>query len=88
LENLAAREAVEALAAALKGGPAGPGRVSAGSARLVEPCEALLEAWGELGVAEFGGAGGDHASSTDERPVVSNAAAEPCFSSQVKPLLV
>ncbi|APD49473.1 HEAT repeat domain-containing protein [Synechococcus sp. CS-602] len=95
LGNLGAREAVEPLARRLKGGPAGPGRAQQGSARLVEPCEALLEALGELGVAnsevlEVITPFLDH-----ERPVVSNAAArallqltgQPCWGERLVAML-
>ncbi|MFS6826288.1 HEAT repeat domain-containing protein [Cyanobium sp. ATX 6F1] len=95
LGNLGAKEAVEPLARRLKGGLTGPGRSQSGTARLVEPCEAIIETLGELGVAspevlEVITPFLDH-----ERPVVSNAAArallqltgQPCWGERLVAML-
>ncbi|MFQ6538882.1 MULTISPECIES: HEAT repeat domain-containing protein [Aphanothece] len=51
LGELRAAEAVEALCRRLASGPAGAGALQPNSPRLVEPCEALIEAIGEIGTA-------------------------------------
>jgi phycocyanobilin lyase alpha subunit len=51
LGDLRAREAVAPICARLASGPAVAGARQANCPRLVEPCEALLEALGEIGVA-------------------------------------
>jgi phycocyanobilin lyase alpha subunit len=51
LGELRAREAVEPLCARLASGPAGAGAALPNSPRLREPCEALIEALGDIGVA-------------------------------------
>ncbi len=50
LGELGSREAVEPLCARLASGPSEAGAEQAGSSRLQEPCEAMLEALGEIGV--------------------------------------
>ncbi|MDA1246814.1 MAG: HEAT repeat domain-containing protein [Cyanobacteria bacterium] len=50
LGQLGAIEAVEALCTKLTSGPAVAGAQQPNSSRLVEPCEALLEALGDIGV--------------------------------------
>ena len=52
LGQLGASEAIEALCERLASGPAVAGAQQANSPRLVEPCEALLEALGDIGVNE------------------------------------
>ena len=52
LGDLGAAEAVEPICARLAGGPAVAGARQTSCPRLVEPCEALLEALGDIGVAE------------------------------------
>ena len=52
LGELRATAAVAALCRRLAGGPAVAGAPQAGTAKLIEPCEALLEALGDIGVAE------------------------------------
>ena len=52
LGELRAPEAVDPICGRLEGGPAVAGARQASSPRLQEPCEALLEALGEIGVAE------------------------------------
>ena len=52
LGELRAEAAVEALCRRLASGPAVAGAMQPGTPRLQEPCEALLEALGEIGVAE------------------------------------
>ena len=51
LGELRARAAVPRLCQRLASGPAGAGALRAGTPRLQEPCEAMLEALGEIGVA-------------------------------------
>lgn len=51
LGEIGAVEAVEALCQRLASGPENAGAQEPGSPRLQEPCEALLEALGEIGVA-------------------------------------
>jgi phycocyanobilin lyase subunit alpha len=51
LGELASRAAVEPLCARLASGPSEAGAVQEGSSRLREPCEALLEALGDIGQA-------------------------------------
>jgi phycocyanobilin lyase subunit alpha len=52
LGDLRASAAVEPLRRRLAAGPAVAGAQQSGNARLVEPCEALLEALGDIGVAD------------------------------------
>jgi phycocyanobilin lyase alpha subunit len=52
LGDLRAAAAVQALCRRLASGPAVAGAMQPGTPRLQEPCEALLEALGEIGVAE------------------------------------
>ncbi len=52
LGELRAGEAVEPLCARLSTGPAVAGAPQPGSSRLREPCEAMLEALGEIGIVE------------------------------------
>ena len=52
LGELRAEAAVEALCRRLASGPSVAGAMQPGTPRLQEPCEALLEALGEIGVAE------------------------------------
>jgi len=52
LGDLRARAAVAPLVARLAPGPAVAGALQPGTPRLQEPCEALLEALGQIGVAE------------------------------------
>jgi phycocyanobilin lyase alpha subunit len=52
LGELRAGEAVKPLCRRLASGPAVAGQPQAGSSRLQEPCEAMLEALGEIGIAE------------------------------------
>jgi len=75
LGKLGAREASEPLAPPPEGWPLLGRRAQQGSARLVSPVRPCLEALGEFGRGEFGGAGGDHALPRPERPVVSNGRA-------------
>jgi phycocyanobilin lyase alpha subunit len=51
LGELRATAAVPLLCRRLASGPAGAGALQPGTPRLVEPCEAMLEALGEIGVA-------------------------------------
>ena len=51
LGDLKAPEAVEPICRRLTGGPAVAGAPQATSPRLVEPCEALLEALGDIGIS-------------------------------------
>jgi len=51
LGELGSREAVQPLCARLASGPSGAGAELASSSRLQEPCEAMLEALGEIGQA-------------------------------------
>jgi phycocyanobilin lyase subunit alpha len=52
LGDLRATEAIEPLCERLASGPAVAGAQQADSPRLAEPCEALLEALGDIGVAD------------------------------------
>ncbi|WP_259727431.1 HEAT repeat domain-containing protein [Synechococcus sp. CS-1326] len=95
LASLGARMAVEPLARRLKGGLSGPGRSQPGTARLVEPCDALIEALGELGVASSEVLEVITPFLEHERPVVSNAAArallqltgQPCWGERLVAML-
>ena len=55
LGDLRAVEAIQPLRARLAGGPAVAGAQEPGTPRLREPCEALLEALGEIGVVDGAG---------------------------------
>lgn len=51
LGELRAQQAVEPICRLLASGPAGAGAPRSGTPRLMEPCEALLEALGDIGCA-------------------------------------
>ncbi|MFN5194034.1 MAG: HEAT repeat domain-containing protein [Cyanobacteriota bacterium] len=75
LGELKAREAVPALCGRLAGGPAVAGAPQPGSARLREPCEALLEALGDIGVASDDVLAVVEPFVNHERPLIRSAAA-------------
>jgi len=75
LGQLAASEAIEALCEKLASGPAGAGAQQANSPRLVEPCEALLEALGDIGLADAGVMAVIEPFVEHERPLIRSAAA-------------
>ena len=75
LGELKAAEAVEAITARLSSGPAGAGAPQAGSPRLQEPCEALIEALGDIGVARPEVLAVILPFSEHERPLIRSAAA-------------
>ena len=74
LGDLRAEAAVEALCRRLASGPAVAGAMQPGTPRLQEPCEALLEALGEIGVAEAEVLAVIHPFVEHERPLIRSAA--------------
>jgi phycocyanobilin lyase alpha subunit len=95
LGDLRAPQAVEPLRRRLASGPAVAGAQQPGTPRLQEPCEALLEALGEIGVAEPEVLAVIRPFVTHERPLIRSAAcrallqltAEPHWGSQLVQLL-
>jgi phycocyanobilin lyase alpha subunit len=95
LGELRAVEAVDALCARLASGPTGAGAQQADTPRLVEPCEALLEALGEIGVAEPRVLAMVEPFVSHDRPLIRSAAArallqltgEACWGEQLVELL-
>jgi phycocyanobilin lyase alpha subunit len=75
LGQLAAKAAIEALCEKLASGPAVAGAQQANSPRLVEPCEALLEALGDIGVNEPRVLAVVKPFLAHERPLIRSAAA-------------
>lgn len=75
LGDLRAQAAVEPICARLADGPTVAGARQATSPRLVEPCEALLEALGEIGVAEPEVLAVIEPFTTHEWPLIRSAAA-------------
>jgi len=75
LGELRATEAIEALCERLASGPAVAGAQRADSPRLVEPCEALLEALGDIGVAQPRVLAVVEPFVAHERPLIRSAAA-------------
>jgi phycocyanobilin lyase alpha subunit len=74
LGELRAMEAVPALCRRLAGGPAEAGARVPGSPFLREPCEALLEALGEIGLAEKAVLQVVEPFASHERPLIRSAA--------------
>lgn len=74
LGELKAKAALPALLARLQSGPEVAGARSLDSANLVEPCEALLEAIGDLGISGDGVLEVLESFLTHERPVVQSSA--------------
>ena len=72
---LAALEAVEPICARLASGLAGAGAPMTNSPKLQEPCEALIEALGAIGVADPAVVGVIEPFSGHDRPLVRSAAA-------------
>ena len=75
LGDLQAQEAVTALCRRLASGLAGAGAPQPGSPRLMEPCEALLEALGDIGVASPEVLAVVEPFVQHERPLIRSAAA-------------
>lgn len=75
LGELRAVEAVAALSARLASGPAVAGAQRADSPRLVEPCEALIEALGNIGQATAAVLAVVEPFTAHERPLIRSAAA-------------
>ncbi|MEB3277040.1 MAG: HEAT repeat domain-containing protein [Cyanobacteriota bacterium] len=75
LGDLRAKEAVAALCRHLASGPSVAGAQQADNPRLIEPCEALLEALGEIGVADSQVLAVIEPFTTHERPLIRSAAA-------------
>jgi phycocyanobilin lyase alpha subunit len=75
LGELQAPEAVPALCRRLSSGPAVAGGQRSDSPRLVEPCEALLEALGDIGVATAEVLAVVEPFTTHSRPIIRSAAA-------------
>jgi len=75
LGELRATEAVASLCARLASGPSGAGAQRSDSPRLVEPCEALLEALGDIGVASAEVVAVVEPFTAHERPLIRSAAA-------------
>jgi phycocyanobilin lyase subunit alpha len=74
LGELRAATAVPALLRRLASGPAGAGSPRSNSPRLQEPCEALLEALGEIGVADAAVLAVITPFTDHERPLIRSAA--------------
>ena len=74
LGELRAEAAVEPLRRRLASGPAVAGAQQAGTPRLQEPCEALLEALGEIGVADAAVLSVIEPFVQHERPLIRSAA--------------
>ena len=75
LGELQAPEAVDALCRRLSSGPEVAGGQRSDSPRLVEPCEALLEALGDIGVATPEVLAVVEPFTTHSRPIIRSAAA-------------
>lgn len=75
LGELKAEAAVPALCRRLESGPGVAGALEPGTPRLVEPCEALLEALGEIGVASGEVMAVVEPFVEHERPLIRSAAA-------------
>jgi len=75
LGELKARQAVAPLCRRLAPGPAVVGAQQPNNPRLVEPCEALLEALGEIGLADDTVRGVIEPFVNHERPLIRSAAA-------------
>jgi phycocyanobilin lyase subunit alpha len=75
LGELRALEAVAPICARLASGPAGAGAPQANSPKLQEPCEALIEALGAIGVADPAVLEVIEPFSDHERPLIRSAAA-------------
>lgn len=75
LGDLRAVDAVDALTARLRSGPAGAGAPQPGSPRLQEPCEALIEALGDIGITSPEVIAVILPFSDHERPLIRSAAA-------------
>jgi phycocyanobilin lyase alpha subunit len=74
LGELRAEVAVEPLRRRLASGPAVAGAQQAGSPRLLEPCEALLEALGQIGIADAAVLAVIEPFVQHERPLIRSAA--------------
>ena len=96
LGELKAKVALPALVARLRSGPNVAGARAADSANLVEPCEALLEAIGDLGTSDDEVIGVLESFLAHERPVVQSSACrsllqltqEPRWGERLKTLLL
>lgn len=96
LGELKAKVALPALVARLRSGPNVAGARAADSANLVEPCEALLEAIGDLGASDDEVIGVLESFLAHERPVVQSSACrsllqltqEPRWGERLKTLLL
>ncbi|MFN7898626.1 MAG: HEAT repeat domain-containing protein [Synechococcaceae cyanobacterium] len=75
LGELRAQAAVEPLCSRLAGGPAGAGAPLPNSPRLQEPCEALIEALGDIGVASESVLTAIEPFIDHDRPLIRSAAA-------------
>jgi phycocyanobilin lyase alpha subunit len=75
LGELGALEAVEPICARLASGLAGAGAPMTNSPKLQEPCEALIEALGAIGVADPAVVGVIEPFSGHDRPLIRSAAA-------------
>ncbi len=75
LGELGAVQAVPALSARLASGPNGAGAPQDGSPRLQEPCEALIEALGDIGIASAEVVAVIQPFADHERPLIRSAAA-------------
>jgi phycocyanobilin lyase alpha subunit len=95
LGELRALRAVPVLQRRLASGPSGAGAVRSDSPRLHEPCEAMLEALGEIGVAEAPVLAVIEPFTAHERPLIRSAACrallqlsgEPCWATELLQLL-
>jgi phycocyanobilin lyase alpha subunit len=75
LGELRAEQAVAPLTARLRSGPTGAGAPQAQSPRLQEPCEALIEALGDIGIADPAALEVIHPFLDHDRPLIRSAAA-------------
>ena len=80
LGDLRAGQAVEPLRRRLASGPAVAGAQQPGTPRLVEPCEALLEALGDIGIADPAVLAVIEPFVQHERPLIRSAACRPLLS--------
>jgi phycocyanobilin lyase alpha subunit len=75
LGELRAEQAVAPLTARLRSGPTGAGAPQAQSPRLQEPCEALIESLGDIGIADPDVLAVIHPFLDHDRPLIRSAAA-------------
>jgi len=85
LGDLKALAAVQPLCLRLASGPAGAGALRPGTPRLQEPCEAMLEALGDIGVASPEVMAVVEPFTAHERPLIRSAAARTLLQLSAEP---